>query len=222
MPSIALNCNECAVEPNILSIYRHQEEDDDNMIDDNIICNQDSENSLRLVTDVEEVCFPENSDSSNLSQPSERTVSGNELQLKDFTVEFTNKNEIITNEKGQLVRVSLSNGKTMIVKKKSLVWFFNEDRKRISTDRLIRVKDSKSGKSYNKTLNESEKEWKINIEKEKYYSVYYDEQWYLGRITEILTNSTNKISEAGVLEIFLAYIHRFPGCRRKLYYTGCL
>lgn len=63
-------------------------------------------------------------------------------------------------------------GKSVVIKKSCLVWMFSEKGERVSTDRIYRFR--KSAKPYHSPL-----------QLEKYYAVYYEDQFYIGRILDL-------------------------------------
>lgn len=90
-----------------------------------------------------------------------------ELNLKDYTTDCK-KNE------GLFLEVNV-NGKKYVVRKSSLCWLY-QDKNRLSSDRLYRVRDMNIVSSKEKLSKE------LKIESEKYYCVYYDTGWFIGRV----------------------------------------
>lgn len=76
-------------------------------------------------------------------------------------------------EESHLVKLKIA-GESLIIKKTCLVWIFSEKGERISTDRIYRFKN-KSNKG----------DSKINLELESYYAIYYEDQYYIGRLIKI-------------------------------------
>lgn len=63
-------------------------------------------------------------------------------------------------------------GIEIIIKKSCLVWILSGKGERVSTDRLLRFKSSTKQKNGDS----------INIENESYYAIYFEDQFYLGRV----------------------------------------
>lgn len=78
-------------------------------------------------------------------------------------------------ENSNLVKVSVA-GKSVIIRKTCLVWILSEKGERVSTDRIYRFKNSS-----NKTKGTNSIEFIL----EKYYAVYYEDQFYIGRVLTI-------------------------------------
>lgn len=60
-------------------------------------------------------------------------------------------------------------GKSIVIKKSCLVWMLSDKGERVSTDRVFRFKNQPKQKG-------------VNLEPEKYYAVYFEDQFYIGRI----------------------------------------
>ncbi|VEN51230.1 unnamed protein product [Callosobruchus maculatus] len=74
---------------------------------------------------------------------------GQELLLKDFSVNLIAEGRDTVDEKGPLVRVTVEGGKSTIIKKSSLCWLLEETTQRVSSDRLRRFFTSKPEKKSN-------------------------------------------------------------------------
>jgi len=114
------------------------------------------------------------------------------LCLKDYVddPEFIKKKDSI--ERSPFVKLVLAN-QTKIVKKSSLCWLFNNNKK-LSNDRLLRVRQNPTSShniSHQIDTENDNAEFVINTE--MYYAVYYDTGWYIGRVLEKLTNQLFKI-----------------------------
>ncbi|KAF5308019.1 hypothetical protein FQR65_LT18284 [Abscondita terminalis] len=163
-------------------------EDDENetfLDDDIILIDNDIQNSLDCENNTEKINSLSESESEDddLRTISGDLISGGELNLKDFSNELSD----FRYKKAPFLKVKTPSGKVLIVKKKSLVWFLSESKDRISTDRLLRVRCKNV--TQQETALEDVKTQSFVIEREKYYSVFYDEQWYIGRIIKIFSNT---------------------------------
>lgn len=113
------------------------------------------------------------SDDESVNILSDEYASGGILNIKDFSNDLETKK---SRQSGHLIQIELTNGKNMLVKKKTVCWLFQNQYTKISTDRLQRFKGCTSSRK--KILT-------IAIEKEQYYAVYYEEKWYIGRVLDI-------------------------------------
>ncbi|KAK5647414.1 hypothetical protein RI129_002306 [Pyrocoelia pectoralis] len=96
-----------------------------------------------------------------------------ELNLKDLTKEIGSSSE--SNLPIGFVKVN-----EKVIRKSSLCWLLTKNNRKLSSDRLLRVRGCEEGDKKIPTL---------FLEKEKYYAIYYTEGWYIGRIIETLTES---------------------------------
>lgn len=107
-----------------------------------------------------------------------------ELNLRDYT------NSCTENNKSLFLDVNI-NGKKYVIRKSSLCWLY-QNKNRLSSDRLFRVRGmntnvSENVASINKKSNKKFK--KLEIECEKYYCVYYDTGWHVGRVLHVEQNT---------------------------------
>lgn len=98
-----------------------------------------------------------------------------DLNLKDYTTNCTEKNK-------SLFLNVIINEKKYVVRKSSLCWLY-QNKNSLSSDRLYRVR----GMNVTNTNKKVRKE--LKIECEKYYCVYYDTGWYIGRVLHIEKNT---------------------------------
>ncbi|XP_030753635.1 uncharacterized protein LOC115880545 [Sitophilus oryzae] len=128
-----------------------EEELDDSVIDHK---NRKIEEKITLETPLESGLPKEDSD---FLQYTSKFDNYDSLQLKDFSGQKKIHKSCLA--------VTLNDGKTRILKKSTLIWFFSEKQGRLSTDRLLRVKGmslkniqkKKSGIQLNKTLKNKSK-----------------------------------------------------------------
>lgn len=210
----------------------HEDNQSESDTDDGVSLNENPADGYTSETDLNDI-----TESKTIFQSMEH------LDLKDCSK--TPKNN------RSLLEITLKTGKTMTVKKSTLCWFFTENKSRLSTDRLNRVKSMGSQKTKpthsnsqklsqkrmkksrkhcikpknkrSKLIEDSEEEQveeseteteddyfsecessggeyvaeksnsdseapqkpQIAIEEEKYYAVYYDDRWYVGRVINI-------------------------------------
>lgn len=178
-------------------------DDAEHEIDNNCIINARS-------TNVEDVDFDICASSSIFLDNSDFKLEN--LELKDFSKQISRKS--IT-ENSPFIEIKVNN-KIMIVKK-SYCWLLDENKGKISTDRLRRFitvnKTNKRTKSYTKVqfkkkqkyqedqmCNESKKKCFLennsnicntNIPEillENYYAVFYDDNYYIGRVVDQSNN----------------------------------
>lgn len=111
----------------------------------------------------------------------EEYASGGILNIKDH-----NENIDTSNKNSHLIKVKLSTGKYCTVKKRTLCWLFQNQTTKLSSDRILRFKNNKvsDGKLVEKHTESYVDTEKICVEIEKYYAVFYEEDWFLGRIIE--------------------------------------
>ncbi|KAL0100980.1 hypothetical protein PUN28_019401 [Cardiocondyla obscurior] len=122
-------------------------------------------------------------------------IRSKNLELKDFS-EKVSKSSITENS--LFIEIEINN-KIIVVKKFSYCWFLDEGNGKISTDRLRRFMTVSS--SPEKNENGLEKECflenipeiynKNDVPKiflEKYYAVFYDDKYYIGRVVDQCNN----------------------------------
>lgn len=97
-----------------------------------------------------------------------------------------------TIEKSPFVKLILAN-RTKIVKKSSLCWLFNNNKK-LSNDRLLRVRQTPtSSHNLSNQMGTKNDNTEVTINTEMRYGVYYDTGWYIGRILKKLTNQLSEM-----------------------------
>lgn len=96
------------------------------------------------------------------------------LNLPDYE-KFNTTDEIM--RKSRFCKV-VFNSKEFILRKSTVLWMISPDTPKISNDRLSRFIGTKFSNN-------------INIVKNSYYSVFYDEDWYIGRAIEEIENKWN-------------------------------
>ncbi|CAH1115887.1 unnamed protein product [Psylliodes chrysocephalus] len=113
----------------------------------------------------------------------ETTSEGGNI-LKNFT--SLNIND--TKTKKNVVHIKIGN-KYKTIRKTTLCWLLEEQSNKLSSDRIIRVRgvpEFAASKNCKKST--------VNlIETDKYYAIYYDDSWYIGKIIETRNDDLYRI-----------------------------
>lgn len=138
--------------------------------------------SIDTCVDHENICMLDDSinheDVNEINEDTNFLGDIKSLQIRDFSGKVCDGNS-----DKNFLKV-LVNGQEKLLRKSTLCWyFFDKHNGRLSTDRLSRFK---TGTGINLEAKTNDTKVNFPVQLEKYYSVFYDEGWYLGRILETL------------------------------------
>ncbi|XP_031357928.1 uncharacterized protein LOC116181664 isoform X2 [Photinus pyralis] len=114
---------------------------------------------------------------------SDSLINFQDLNFADVPVEEP------IHERSPYVKIKCQNGQIKTIRKKTLCWFLDDNVKRLSSDRLLRVRADQNYNSRSPRTESTSETHPLKPVLESYYAVYYSESWYIGRV---ITQSEDK------------------------------
>ncbi|KAB0792791.1 hypothetical protein PPYR_14750 [Photinus pyralis] len=147
----------------------------------------------------------ENSTNAEREMEDEDLVQEDKNLLKDIDMVHL-KSHLLEKTGKSTLRVKLHSGREVVVKKSSILWLLTGDKNKLSSDRTLRVRslDDKHRVDTHVTTKRAEQlNLELNLFSERYYAVYYDEDWFLGKVTNISQECDRECDEQIVSMKFL-------------------